>query len=248
MATGHKATKQELLELPEYKPLSTILGADEDVDASAWTTRDVAEWLHSIGLGRFDRAFAENKVTGDLLHILNEDHLKELGVKLIGDRVLLLQQIARLWRGAVHKRRFRTIWEADGLMYSSGCCDWFTKQLMCYPCCQDPDHYRLTGSTLYLSEEDRKRRKGALCATSKYTRAIDLSAIVGVNDYHKNSICDCFCAGDVITIELDKEKGLDEVSPMIVRKGDGHAVALKIQAAMEEAQTLAPGAQHMLRM
>lgn len=245
---GRKAKAKELAALPEYKPLKTTLGLDEDVDASEWSTHDVANWLYSIGLGHFSQGFAEQKITGDLLHLLTEDHLKELGIKLIGDRAMLTKQIALLYRGAVQRRRFRTIWEADGLMYNKGCCDWLLKRLACYSCCNDPDHYRLTGSTLYVTERDKKRCSDAICQISKHTRAIDLSTIAGVNDFHRDHPLDCGCSADFISIDLDQEKGLPDVEPLLVTKGMGEEIAQKIRAAMEEAQSLAPGKQHMLRM
>jgi len=169
-------------------------------------------------------------------------------VTLVGQRAMLLQETARVYRGAVQKRRFRTIWEADGLLYVHGCGDWFVKHLCCVPCCEDPDHYKLTGAQLYVTELDKKKYRGQCCATSKHNRAIDLSNIVGVSDFHKNTVCDCGCAADQITIDLDKEKGLEDVAPLLVRKGQGADIARRIQAAIEEAQSLAPGKQHMLRM
>mmetsp|Transcript_6058 Transcript_6058/g.19020 ORF Transcript_6058/g.19020 Transcript_6058/m.19020 type:complete len:245 (-) Transcript_6058:203-937(-) len=239
---------EALQEIPEYKPVHTVLGTDEDVDASQWSTRDVAKWLGSLGLGDYAPTFAEHKVTGNLLHVLTEEHFRELGVALVGERALLLQETAKLWRGAVQKRRFRTIWEAEGTLYDKGCPDWCLKHLMCVPCCDEPDVYKLTGSTLYVTEVDTKRYKSALCATSKYTRAIDLSTIAGVSDFHRDRTCDCGCSADYVSIELDKEKGLEPVKPLLVNKGDGSDVAKQIQAAIEEAQSLAPASQAMVRM
>mmetsp|Transcript_11119 Transcript_11119/g.28278 ORF Transcript_11119/g.28278 Transcript_11119/m.28278 type:complete len:248 (+) Transcript_11119:121-864(+) len=245
---GDSGAKKVAAKLPEYKPIKTVLGVEEDVDSSSWSTLDVANWLQSCGLGNYAMAFAQHKITGDLLHVLTEQHLRELGVESIGERLLIMHQIAKIYRGAVQRRRFRTIWEAEALMYTGGITDWCCKVLSCYSCCNDPDHYKLTGATLYVSELDKKRHRGICCQTSKYTRAIDLSTIAGVNDYHRNALCDCCCAADVVNVDLDKEKGLEEVPPLYVPKGKGHKIALMIQAATEEAQSLAPGQQHMVRM
>ena len=43
------------------------------------------------------------KKSGNLLHVLQEEHFKELGVALVGERALLLQETAKLYRGAVQK-------------------------------------------------------------------------------------------------------------------------------------------------
>jgi len=114
-------------------------------------------------------------------------------------------------------------------------------------CCEDPDHYKLTGATLYLSTEDRRNAKGSWCQTSRDTRAIDLSSVAGVSDYHVNSLCDCVCSADVISVELNAELGLDPVRPILVKKGQGYKVSAMITRAVEEAQAKAPAAQKMGR-
>jgi class 3 adenylate cyclase/predicted ATPase len=55
----------------------------------------VQEWLEGLGLGKYTKVFAENDIGADVLPVLTEDHLKELGVSL-GDRLRLLKAIAVL--------------------------------------------------------------------------------------------------------------------------------------------------------
>jgi hypothetical protein len=57
---------------------------------------DVGEWLQALGLERYEAAFRENDVTGDLLHQLTAEDLKELGVATVGHRRRLLAAIAGL--------------------------------------------------------------------------------------------------------------------------------------------------------
>jgi class 3 adenylate cyclase/predicted ATPase len=57
---------------------------------------DVAEWLRSLGLDRYEAAFRENGVTAELLTDLTGEDLKELGVALVGHRRRLLNAIAAL--------------------------------------------------------------------------------------------------------------------------------------------------------
>ena len=121
------------------------------------------------------------------------------------------------------------------------------KHLMCVPCCEDPDHYKLTGATLYVSTEDTKVHKGSWCQTSRDTRAIDLSSVAGVSDYHVNSMCDCGCSADVISVELNAELGLDPVRSILVNKGQGYKVSAMITRAVEEAQSRAPPSASMQR-
>ncbi len=58
-------------------------------------SQDFANWLERIGLGEYIEAFAENAIDFRTLHILAEDDLKALGLKL-GHRRLLQQSIKNL--------------------------------------------------------------------------------------------------------------------------------------------------------
>ena len=61
---------------------------------------DVADWLRSLGLERYEQAFRDNEIDGDLLPNLTADDLKHLGVALVGHRRRLLDAIAAL-RGGI---------------------------------------------------------------------------------------------------------------------------------------------------
>ena len=55
---------------------------------------DIARWLQSLGLDRYERAFLENDVTVEVLPDLTVEDLKELGVVTVGHRRRLLAAIA----------------------------------------------------------------------------------------------------------------------------------------------------------
>ena len=57
---------------------------------------NVADWLRTLGLERYEAAFRENDVDIELLPTLTADDLKELGVTSLGHRRRLLQAIAKL--------------------------------------------------------------------------------------------------------------------------------------------------------
>src|ERR1700722_20064753 len=65
------------------------------------TAMDVADWLRSLGLERYEAAFRENDVRAGLLHKLIAEDLKELGVNSVGHRRELLEAIAALRGGDV---------------------------------------------------------------------------------------------------------------------------------------------------
>jgi class 3 adenylate cyclase len=57
---------------------------------------DVAVWLRSLGLGKYEAAFRENEIDETVLSSLTDETLKELGVTAVGHRLKLLDAIAAL--------------------------------------------------------------------------------------------------------------------------------------------------------
>ena len=57
---------------------------------------DVADWLGSLGLERYEAAFRENDVDAQMLPSLTADDLKEIGIASLGHRRRLLEAIAAL--------------------------------------------------------------------------------------------------------------------------------------------------------
>ena len=57
---------------------------------------DVASWLRSLGLERYEAAFRDNEITEKVLPRLTAEDLKDLGVSVVGHRRVLLDAIADL--------------------------------------------------------------------------------------------------------------------------------------------------------
>ena len=57
---------------------------------------DIAVWLRSLGLGKYEAAFRENEIDETVLPSLTHETLKELGVTAVGHRFKLLDAIAAL--------------------------------------------------------------------------------------------------------------------------------------------------------
>ena len=57
---------------------------------------DVANWLRSLGLGKYEAAFRENEIDETVMPNLTAEDLKELGVTALGHRRKLLDAIAAL--------------------------------------------------------------------------------------------------------------------------------------------------------
>ena len=60
------------------------------------STMDVAVWLRSLGLGKYEAAFRENEIDETVLPSLTHETLKELGVTAVGHRLKLLDAVAAL--------------------------------------------------------------------------------------------------------------------------------------------------------
>ncbi len=59
-------------------------------------TIEIQHWLEDLGLGEYTTAFAENRIDADVLPTLTSDDLKDIGVRMVGDRRKLLNAIAEL--------------------------------------------------------------------------------------------------------------------------------------------------------
>jgi class 3 adenylate cyclase/predicted ATPase len=57
---------------------------------------DIAAWLRSLGLERYEAAFRENEINWAVLPKLTADDLKDVGVTAVGHRRMLLEAIAAL--------------------------------------------------------------------------------------------------------------------------------------------------------
>src|SRR5262249_45791690 len=57
---------------------------------------DIAVWLRSLGLGKYEAAFRENDIDETVLPSLTHETLKDLGVTSVGHRLKLLDAIAAL--------------------------------------------------------------------------------------------------------------------------------------------------------
>lgn len=69
------------------------------LNASEWTTSEVVQKLQSLGLGQYGNSFLGNDITGEVLPNLTDSHLKELGIKLIGHRLTILDFIKNISEG-----------------------------------------------------------------------------------------------------------------------------------------------------
>ena len=61
-----------------------------------WSADDVGKWLAALGLGEFAPAFAFHRLQGDVVFLLLESHLQEMGMSKIGDRLYFMEVLTQL--------------------------------------------------------------------------------------------------------------------------------------------------------
>ncbi|KAI9727768.1 MAG: ATP binding [Cirrosporium novae-zelandiae] len=72
-----------------------------------WDEKRVSEWLRGIHLSQYEQLFKANNFTGDTLLEIDQNILKEMGVKKIGDRLRIATSISQLRKQATGNRKKR---------------------------------------------------------------------------------------------------------------------------------------------
>lgn len=61
-----------------------------------WSPKDVGVWLGALGLGEYAPAFVENRLQGDVVFLLLESHLRDVGMSKVGDRLYFMEELTQL--------------------------------------------------------------------------------------------------------------------------------------------------------
>lgn len=212
-------------------PAPASVPGDADIAAMlTWTTDQVCQWLHSIGLSVFEKQVREHQITGDILPLLSLVELKDMGIHLVGPRTILLRNLAKLKRGYVNYQRNRPIYSGEEERYTNPFECLGDHLFSC--CCPDPaDKYVLTSSHMRLTHKVYPMGKACRCC-SKGTRihTIDLSLVVDV-DASSNQTC---CGGrDMVVIEHEKK---EEGATLFLPLGESPNVLRMLRDAVEENQ------------
>jgi len=82
--------------LPDLK----MLGLPRNV--LVWDGEQLASWLDALGLGALAPNFLAHNVNGGTVFLLTEDHLKELGFSVVGDRLYFIELLTQLYDDIVN--------------------------------------------------------------------------------------------------------------------------------------------------
>ena len=82
---------------PTINKLSDILEPPPGVTflelINTWADSDVARWLSENKVGHLANAFKTNDIRGDVILDLNQEYLKEMGIKSVGERIRVLNAV-----------------------------------------------------------------------------------------------------------------------------------------------------------
>ena len=113
----------------------------------SWTEKDVTNnFLKPLGFEYCSKVCEDNKVSGVCLLGMNDTHLKEMNVLLLGDRIQMLEYMEVLKKKRKQADRGKTLWEGQtpvkAFAYADNCCQWM--YWWCCPCWVYRTTWRIT--------------------------------------------------------------------------------------------------------
>jgi len=211
-------------------------------DFANWDEQALGKFFRIRGLGAYEPLLIQHKITGRLAPLLTDEDLKEIGINIVGDRLLFKMCLKEMSRKHRFHKRIESLWEGGEKLFFSDC------EKSCFTCgglCPvDPGHYKLTTNHLKV-----KRMKPVRCGpiplccfgVTYTSNNIDLSKVddvdvTGIPAPCMQRMCCCARGIDKVEIESRFEKGgkifltLDE--------GQGEAVSNLILNQVEESQKM----------
>eukprot|EP01132_Coremiostelium_polycephalum_P010323 gene10323-12668_t len=90
IVTNHQIQQQSNLMTPvKKKPIDKLL----ESCLTDREKRDIKYFLNNIGMSKFVNKFIEEEIDTSTLYMLNEDHLKSIGITSLGDRLTIIKGI-----------------------------------------------------------------------------------------------------------------------------------------------------------
>lgn len=204
-----------------------------DLDANqvaSWSAEDVVEqFVNRIGCSYASELFLANKITGKSLMMLREDHLKEMGVSAIGDRVYMLEMIGMLKKKKIEQQTTATLWSAetpaDGCAYNKNC--WHCIRRYTCPCCVSRTYWKVTGQGVFYRKVPPCREHFGTVSTEfmdyRFFKDLELK---------EEHACCCFCQRYKLQLFVD-----DKDSSGAERVTEGFSVPLPHELMHPDAPT-----------
>ena len=201
-----------------------------------WSENDVINnFLQPLGFDYCSKAFEQQRITGPALVALTEEHLKELNVMLLGDRVLFLEYLGILRKKKRQQERAKSLWTGTtphvSCAYSSNPGQylfWF-----CCPCCVAKTTWSITPQGLRSSAYP-----ASLNLVGETQRDfIDFRFLKDL-EIHSAPTCMCCCRGHELLIYADdpSENSAKHDEPTVISHPEAILVESIIRNAWAEAR------------
>lgn len=151
-------------------------------DFATWDEQALGKFFSTKGLGAYEPLLIKHKITGRLAPLLTDQDLKDMGIDIVGDRLLFKHCIKEMSRKHRFHKRIEPLWEGEEKLFFSD------SERSCFTCgglCPvDPGHYTLTTNHLKVKRM-KPMRCGPIplpCFGAEYTNNnIDLSKVDDVD-------------------------------------------------------------------
>lgn len=212
-----------------------------ETNFSEWTCEQLGEYFHSRtgDLGSdYSEMIQNHRIDGKVAHRLKDEDLKEMGMKKVGDRLRIMQEIEKIKNIQDQKDREKTVWTGKEKRFFN----WWDRALAtCCGCCPyDPEYYTLTGTHLVIKTNDPLRVGPIQCCFGhKYhIDNVDLSNVVDADVKGvPPSCCQACCCGKTQEhIYVRTNDG--EIKIMKLSQEEGAVVSRKILNQVEQMQRI----------
>jgi hypothetical protein len=212
------------------------------MDFHTWDEEKLCTYFRRKGLGDYCDTLKKHKITGSLAPLLTDNDLKEMGITVVGDRLMFRKYLKELSRRERFNKRIEPLWEGEERIFFNE----FDKYVMTFGgfCPVDPSTYKLTTNHLKVKKVSPIRCGPVrLCCfgASYVSNNIDLSKVDDVDVFHTPAPClhRAFCCTDgkdMVEVESRFEKGGKIF--LTLQEGHGEAVANLILNQVEESQKM----------
>ena len=212
----------------------------ESDEFEGWSAETVADYVARQGLGQYRQSIITHRITGELVPFLNENHMAEMGVKCIGDRLRFGLIVERLKRKSLIGAKAKILWQGEEkVFYSIASASICT---LCGCCPIDPSIYKLQQNHLKIKKVNPFRCFGVRCCCcgSEYVmNNVDLSHVQDIDINGVPAPCFeriFFCAEgkDIVNIEIRSfGEGASYDHKLVLPEREGEYVASLIMNGVE---------------
>jgi SAM domain (Sterile alpha motif) len=220
-----------------------------------WDAQRLGVFFRKKGLGDYQDLLVQHKLTGHLAPLLSDGDLKDMGIGIVGDRLLFRHVIQQLSRRERFHKRITSLWDGQEQVFFSPAEE--NCMTLCGFCPIDPSTYKLTTSHLRVKKVQPIRcgpiRLTCCFGASYVSNNIDLSKVddvdvMGIPAPCVLRVCCCANGKDLVEVEsrfLEKNHYGNNSNAtaggkvfLQLPEGHGEAVANLILNQVEESQKM----------